>query len=85
MSDDASRHDEIRASYERAVARAKDLREISALRTLGESPERAIIEVKLNAVEAGREVHAQPPYQHIDQDGMRQEIVRWATQAYFAQ
>ena len=56
----------------------------AALRTLGETPEQTIIQVKQIAVEAGREVEARTPRRRFDHDGVREEIVRWATQAYFA-
>lgn len=54
------------------------------LRTLGETPEHTVIQVKQIAVEAGRDAEAQAPSRRFDHDGVREEIVRWATQAYFA-
>jgi hypothetical protein len=56
----------------------------AALRTLGETPEQTIIQVKQIAVEAGREVEARTLSRGFDHEGVREEIVRWATQAYFA-
>jgi hypothetical protein len=56
----------------------------AALRALGETPERTIIEVKQIAAEAGRDAEAQSPRQRLDHDGVREDIVRWATQAYFS-
>jgi len=66
---------ELRASVEEYAA---------LLRGLGETPERTIIQVKRIAVDAGRDVEAQTPSTHFDHDGVREEVVRWATQAYFA-
>jgi hypothetical protein len=67
--------EELRTSVEEYAA---------ALRILGETPEHMVIRVKEIAVDAGREVENRIPRRHFDHDGLREDIVRWATQAYFA-